>query len=144
MFFDCYREDEEGTMVRLAGAGKGEGVAEIIRPSVAAGALPFEVVHPPAAEMERRIAQTLEVAPWLVYQEPGGKVAGYAYASKHRERAAYQWSVDVSAYVGEADRRRGIGRALYTSLVALLRLQGFYAAHAGITLPNAASVGLHE
>jgi phosphinothricin acetyltransferase len=144
MLFACYRADEEGTMIRLAEAGDAEAVAEIYRPSVAARAISFEMVPPTAAEMERRIAQTLEVAPWLVYQEPGGKVAGYAYASKHRERAAYQWSVDVSAYVGEAHRRRGIGRALYTSLVALLRLQGFYAAHAGITLPNAASVGLHE
>jgi phosphinothricin acetyltransferase len=131
-------------MIRLAEAGDAEAIAEIYRPSVATRAISFETVPPTAAEMERRIAQTLAVAPWLVYQEPGGRVAGYAYASKHRERAAYQWSVDVSAYVGEEHRRRGIGRALYTSLVALLRLQGFYAAHAGIALPNAASVALHE
>jgi phosphinothricin acetyltransferase len=52
--------------------------------------------------------------------------------------------VDVSVYVGEAFRRRGIGSALYTALFPLPRLQGFFAAHAGITLPNAGSVGLHE
>ena len=57
---------------------------------------------------------------------------------------SYQWSVDVSVYVDEGHRHRGIGRALYTSLFALLRLQGFHAAHAGITLPNAGSVALHE
>jgi L-amino acid N-acyltransferase YncA len=69
---------------------------------------------------------------------------GYAYASKHRERAAYQWSVDVSIYIRPHAHRRGIGRALYTSLFRVLALQGFYHAYAGITLPNPASVGLHE
>ena len=68
----------------------------------------------------------------------------YAYASKHRERAAYRWCVDVSVYIRDSCRRSGVGRALYTSLFTLLRLQGFYAAHAGVTLPNEASVGLHE
>jgi phosphinothricin acetyltransferase len=71
-------------------------------------------------------------------------VVGYAYGSKHRDRAAYAWSVDVSVYVDRAHPREGIGCALYTSLLALLRLQGFYAAHAGITLPNVASIGFHE
>ena len=94
--------------------------------------------------MEGRIAATLELAPWLVYEDQAGRVAGYAYGSRHRDRAAYQWSVDVSVYVDEAFRRRGIGRALYTTLFPLLRLQGFHAAHAGITLPNSGSVGLHE
>jgi phosphinothricin acetyltransferase len=50
----------------------------------------------------------------------------------------------VSVYVDERYRRRGIGRDLYAALFKLLRLQGFYAAHAGITLPNPASIGLHE
>src|SRR5205823_15134762 len=87
---------------------------------------------PGPAEMERRISATLEIAPWLVYEDRAGRIAGYAYGSRHRERAAYQWSVDVSVYVDEAARRQGIGRALYTTLFPLLRLQGFYAAHAGV------------
>src|SRR4029079_16629726 len=74
----------------------------------------------------------------------GNVILVCACASKHRERAAYQWSVDVSVYIHERARRQGVGRALYTSLFALLRLQGFYSAHAGISLPNRASVGLHE
>ena len=69
---------------------------------------------------------------------------GYAYASAHRARAAYQWSADVSAYVHQAARRRGVGQALYTSLFQILFEQGFYNAYAGITLPNPASVRLHE
>ena len=71
-------------------------------------------------------------------------MVGYAYAGRHRSREAYQWSVEVSVYVAENQHRRGVGRALYTSLVECLRLQGFFHAYAGITLPNPASVGLHE
>ena len=69
---------------------------------------------------------------------------GYAYASRHQARAAYRWSADASVYVSAAARRLGVGRRLYTALFALARLQGYRAVHAGITLPNPASVGLHE
>jgi len=74
----------------------------------------------------------------------GEELQGYAYASAHRTRAAYQWSVDVSVYVRADVRRAGVGRAVYRSLFALLAVQGYYNAYAGITLPNPASVGLHE
>ncbi|MFL5291268.1 MAG: arsinothricin resistance N-acetyltransferase ArsN1 family B [Myxococcales bacterium] len=130
-------------MIRPASAADAEAIAAIYRPIVLDTAISFETVPPGPAEMERRIAAALEIAPWLVYEEQG-KVGGYAYGSRHRERAAYQWSVDVSVYVDGAFRRRGIGSALYKALFPLLRLQGFFAAHAGITLPNAGSVGLHE
>jgi phosphinothricin acetyltransferase len=129
--------------IRLARPSDGKAVAEIYRPNVEASAISFEVIAPTEEEMQTRIGERLGYAPWLV-MERAGEIAGYAYASKHRDRAAYQWSVDVAVYVRDNQRRRGVGRALYTSLLALLRLQGFYAAHAGITLPNAASVGLHE
>jgi L-amino acid N-acyltransferase YncA len=80
----------------------------------------------------------------LVSLDAAGQPIGYAYASRHAERAAYQWSVDTTVYIREGHQRRGVGRALYRSLLPLLRLQGFYVARAGIALPNAASVGLHE
>jgi phosphinothricin acetyltransferase len=130
-------------MIRLATPGDGPALAAIYAPIVAGTATSFEMEPPSADEMASRVAKTLAYAPWLVL-ESDGAVQAYAYASRHRERAAYQWSVDVSVYVGEGGRRRGAGRRLYTSLLALLRLQGFYTAHAGITLPNAGSVGLHE
>jgi len=127
----------------MATPDDGAQVAEIYRPIVAETAISFEEEPPTAAEMARRIEAGTSQAPWLAC-ESGGRIFGYAYASRHRERAAYRWSVDVSVYVREAHRRTGVGRALYTSLFALLRLQGFCAAHAGITLPNPASVRLHE
>jgi L-amino acid N-acyltransferase YncA len=130
-------------MIRLAGPDDAAPVAAIYAPHVTGASTSFEYVPPDAAEMASRIASTLAYAPYLVL-DAGGAVHGFAYASKHRERAAYQWAVDVSVYVRQDAQRRGVGRALYESLFALLRLQGFYAAHAGITLPNPASVGLHE
>jgi phosphinothricin acetyltransferase len=129
--------------IRLAQPSDAREVVDIYGPIVASSAISFETDVPTAGEMERRIAEVLTFAPWLVCAEEG-RVAGYAYASRHRERAAYRWSVDVAIYVRDLRRRAGVGRALYGSLLALLRLQGFYAAHAGITLPNEASVRLHE
>jgi phosphinothricin acetyltransferase len=76
--------------------------------------------------------------------EVDGQVIGYAYGSPHRERAAYASSCDVAVYVDPAHARQGLGRALYAALFPLLSARGAHAAFAGIALPNAASVGLHE
>jgi phosphinothricin acetyltransferase len=132
--------------IRLARADDAAQIAAIYRPYVVEAATSFELEAPGAADMASRIQSVLAHAPWLVCADAGddGDVLGYAYASRHRDRAAYQWSVDVAVYVGIDHQRRGVGRALYGSLFALLRLQGFYVAHAGITLPNPGSVGLHE
>ena len=128
-------------MIRLTNTGDARAVASIYRPYVTTSSISFEAEAPTAEEMARRMAEA--VGPWLVLERER-VVVGYAYASRHRDRAAYSWSVDVSVYVDSGHHRTGVGRALYTSLFALLRIQGFYAAHAGITLPNEASVGLHE
>jgi phosphinothricin acetyltransferase len=132
----------EGT-IRVASEKDGEAVAAIYAPIVRDTAISFEVEPPAPAEMARRIAKALETHPWLV-AEREGQVVGYAYASKHRERAAYRWSADVSAYVAERARRSGVARAHYERLIAILKVQGFHSAYAGIALPNDASVGLHQ
>ena len=130
-------------MIRLARTSDAKAIADIYGPIVQGTVITFETEAPSAEEMERRIVSTLAYAPWLVYEEENG-VAGYVYASRHHERAAYQWSVDVAVYTHETRRRTGIARSLYATLFSLLAMQGFHAAHAGITLPNRASVGLHE
>jgi phosphinothricin acetyltransferase len=127
----------------LATERDGEALAAIYRPVVETTAISFETTAPDANEMARRIRDTTVTHPWLVY-EVGDLVAGYAYATRHRVRAAYQWSVDTSVYVDARCRRNGVGRRLYASLFALLKAQGFANAFAGISLPNAGSVGLHE
>ena len=131
-------------MIRLASPLDARGIAAIYDPIVASTVISFETESPGETEMKRRLETGLAFAPWLVWEEDDGTIAGYVYASRHRERAAYRWSVDVTAYVHEMHRRKGIGRALYLALFDLLRFQRFRRAHAGVTLPNAASVGLHE
>jgi phosphinothricin acetyltransferase len=103
----------------------------------------FEERAPSAEEFAGRIERGSRTHPWLVLED-AGHVVGYAYASAHRERAAYRWAADVAIYVDPVQHRRGAGRRLYTALLDLLRAQGLRAACAGITLPNDASVALHR
>ena len=119
------------------------GCAAIYAPFVRDTAVSFEEQPPTEEEFARRIERLSERYPWLVAQA-GGALAGYAYASAHRERAAYRWAAEVAVYVGEGHRRHGVGRALYGALFPLLERQGIQAVYAGVTLPNASSVGLHE
>ena len=132
--------------LRLARAADGDRLAEIYRPAVAERTTSFELVPPSGAEMADRVTRTLARTPWLVAEASGepGSAIGYAYASAHKDRAAYQWSVDVSAYVDGKAHRGGVGRALYGALFRILQLQGFVNAYAGITLPNPASEGFHR
>jgi phosphinothricin acetyltransferase len=129
--------------IRLATPEDAEAILAIYAPVVRDTAISFEVEPPTLLAMQERIAQTLRHLPWLVCDRQG-EVLGYVYASAHRARAAYQWSVDVTVYIHQEVRRTGIGRALYTALFALLARQGFAQCFAGITLPNPASIGLHE
>ena len=130
-------------MIRLATESDAEAIQRIYAPFVLHTAVSFETEPPGVDEMRSRILKILARLPWLVCESKGG-VIGYAYASRHRERAAYGWSVDVTVYIHEELRRHGVGKALYASLFQVLRLQGFYNAYAGVTLPNPGSVGLHE
>jgi L-amino acid N-acyltransferase YncA len=132
-----------GAQIRLAGDQDAETIAAIYRPYVETSAVSFEEIPPDRTEMARRIRETVGSYPWLVCDEDG-QVKGYAYATRHRVRAAYQWSVETSVYVGGRHMRRGIGRGLYLSLFRILAAQGFFNAYAGIALPNPASVRLHE
>jgi L-amino acid N-acyltransferase YncA len=131
--------------IRIARANDAAALAAIYGPYVSDSVISFEMVPPMESEMAKRLAKTLPRFPWLV-AECDGDAAGYAYAGLHCERAAYQWSADVSVYVHKDMRGRGsgIGRALYTPLFAILRAQGYCKVCAGVTLPNPASVALHE
>lgn len=130
--------------IRTATLDDDAAVAAIYAPVVQHTTISFETEPPDAAEMRARIEKTLASLPWLVAEDAAGAVCGYAYAGRHRERAAYQWSVDTTVYVREDMRGQGVGRALYGRLLPLLAELGYYQAFAGIALPNAGSVGLHE
>lgn len=122
--------------IRLAELDDAEAIRAIYAPIVETTAISFEVEPPTRQQMAERIREIGATYPFLVTE------GGYAYACQHRTRAAYRFAVDVSVYV--AERGRGIGRALYSRLFSILAAQGFFAAYAGIVLPNEASVGLHR
>jgi len=129
--------------IRLVVEQDANQIAAIYAPFCEQTAVSFENTAPRPEVMAQRIRSLTAQFPWLVLED-SGRIAGYAYASPHRERAAYGWSVDVTVYIAAESRRKGVGRALYTALLPVLALQGYYKAFAGVTLPNPASVGLHE
>jgi phosphinothricin acetyltransferase len=130
-------------MIRLANPSDAVAMLAIYAPYIRNTSITFETVVPPVADFANRINSYVENWPWLVY-EINGQVVGYAYASRYREREAYQWSVECSVYVQDEHLRSGIGRALYTSLFFILKAQGFTTVYAVINLPNDRSVAFHE
>ncbi|MGH3854567.1 MAG: GNAT family N-acetyltransferase [Pseudonocardiaceae bacterium] len=128
-------------LIRAATRADVEAICSVYRPIVNDTVISFEESAPDAAEISRRmLAPRL---PWLVADD-AGRVAGYAYASRHQRRAAYRWAAESSVYLDPEHRARGIGRLLYECLIAEVRGLGYVSLFAGIALPNKASVALHE
>ena len=129
--------------IRSAICADAAAIHTIYAPFVEKTVVSFEEIPPTMDEMAKRIEVTLQNYPYLV-AERNGQVVGYAYAGPHQARSAYRFSVEVTLYVAEQAQRTGIGRALYGTLLPTLAQAGFHAAFAGVTLPNAGSVGLLE
>ncbi|HEY3926672.1 MAG TPA: arsinothricin resistance N-acetyltransferase ArsN1 family B [Acidothermaceae bacterium] len=128
--------------VRAATTADAAAIADIYRPYVLETAISFEEAPPTAADFEARMLAAPRL-PWLVAVREG-TVVGYCYASRHAARASYRWAADVSVYLAQSERGRGIGRLLYTELLPLVLDLGYVSVFAGITMPNEASVGFHE
>lgn len=129
--------------IRSATVADASALLSIYGPLVETSAISFETVVPTTAEFAARIEMAVTGWSWLV-AELNDRCIGYAYGSAHRQRAAYRWSVEVSAYVDSGHHRRGVGRALYLQLFEELTEKGFCNAYAGIALPNDASIALHR
>ncbi|WP_326542968.1 GNAT family N-acetyltransferase [Pseudorhodoferax sp.] len=130
--------------IRIARAGDAAAMQAIYAQFVRDTAVSLETEVPSVAEMQDRISSTLATLPWLVALDDAGHVGGYVYASRFAERPGYRWTVTVSAYLRADQRGRGLGRRLYDDLLARLAALGYAQACAIITLPNTASVALHE
>ena len=120
-----------------------EQISAIYLPIVKETNISFETDPPGSEEIARRISTTLTTHEWLVACDQLG-ISGYAYASQHRPRHAYRYTVETTAYVHERCRGQGVGKKLYESLFASLDSLGFHTAYAGIALPNPASIALHK
>jgi phosphinothricin acetyltransferase len=132
------------THVRVASPLDAAAVCAIYNPYVTTTTITFEEAAVAEPDMAQRIVDVGAAGlPWLV-AEVGGKVVGYAYATKWRVRPAYRYSVESTVYVDQAFVGRGIGRALYDVLLDELRRRDLHLVIGGIALPNEGSVGLHE
>ena len=136
-----------GKMIRTADLKDAEQIANIYRPYVEKTAITFEYEPPSKEEMARRIGKTLERYPYLVFEEDG-EISGYAYAGEYKERAAYAWAAEVSVYVKEECRGKGIGKSLYTEMEKILAAQNILNLYACITVERdedrSASMVFHE
>ena len=80
----------------------------------------------------------------LVAEDTDGPVIGCASSSRWRPKAAYDTTVECSVYCHPDHTGRGVGTRLYEALFAALAGEDIHRFVAGITMPNAASVALHE
>ena len=128
--------------LRIACPEDARALLEIYRPYIAT-TVTFEYICPSPEEFAGRIAHTLERYPYLVLEEEGSPL-GYAYAHPLAQRAAYGWSAELSIYLAQNTRGRGLGEKLYGALTKLLALQGVRTACALVTSPNPHSEAFHE
>jgi L-amino acid N-acyltransferase YncA len=130
-------------VIRDATVNDAEAICAIYNPIILNTIISFEEEAVPVAAMASRIESVRAKFPWLV-AERGSRFAGYAYATRWRERAAYRFTVETTAYVAEELRKQGVGRSLYEALLARLRMQSVHSALGVIALPNPESIALHE
>ncbi len=130
-------------MIRVASPADATAILSIYAPYIINTSLTFETEVPAEKEFAERIKQYSHQWPWLLWEEDG-KVAGYAYGAKYRERTGYQWCVESSIYMHDEYMKTGIAAALYHALFELLQLQGYRNVFAVINLPNERSVKFHE
>lgn len=130
--------------LRLATAADAAAIAAIYAPYVADTAVSFETEPPDEVEMRARVESGGALYPWLAACDQEERLLGYAYAAPFRTRRAYRFAVETTVYVDPNAHGRGVGRSLCSALITVLERQGFTQAIAAITLPNDASVRLHE
>lgn len=129
--------------IRLATVEDAQKILDIYAHYIENTVISFEQVAPTLEEFEQRIATTIDLFPYLVY-ELEGEIIGYAYAGKHAVRHSYMYSVNVSVYIDDTHHGKGIGKALYSTLFEILAKQGYYTAFSAITSENETSIKMHE
>ena len=132
------------TTIRAATLDDAAAIAAIYAPFVTGTAVTFETEPLSSAAMTERMQAAGGLYPWFVATDDDGKVIGYAYATKFRERAAYRFAVETTVYVDPRAQRGGIATSLYRRLLDTLTTQGFTQAMGVITIPNIPSIRFHE
>lgn len=129
--------------IRLAREEDVPGILEIYRPYIENTTITFEYEVPSAGAFFRRFQEITARCPWLVAEEDG-VLLGYAYADRAFVRAAYSWAADLSVYLREKDRGRGLGRMFYTLLEQMIARQGYQVVYGLVTSDNEPSRRFHQ
>lgn len=129
--------------IRMAALEDAEEIYAIYEPYILNTVVSFEYDRVPLEAFRERIRKITDRYPWLVYTVDN-EIAGYAYCSLHRERAAYAWDAECSVYIKDSYHKQGIGTALYNALFRLVKAQGIYTLYTLICVPNEGSVALHR
>lgn len=130
--------------IRLVQVEDAAAILKIYEPFILSSSITFEYTVPSLEEFTKRIEGIMMKYPFFVYEEEDGVIAGYAYANRFRERAAYNWDVEISIYIDPTYQRKGIATKLYQCLLDECTKRGFHNAVGGITMPNDKSVQLHD
>jgi len=130
-------------MIRLYTPGDALAMLEIYAPYITKNAVSFEYDVPTLEAFQARLSEIVALYPILIY-EKDGVLLGYAYAHRQRERKAFDWNAELSVYLSDQAFGTGAGKALYSALYALLRLQHIRTLHAYITYPNPQSISFHR
>lgn len=130
-------------MLRPATTADAATIAVIYNHYVVNTIITFEEEAVSTEDMAGRITEITAALPWFVWEE-GGRILGYAYASRWKSRCAYRYAVEATVYLDQSATGRGLGTKLYKALITDLKARGLHAVIGGIALPNAASVALSE
>lgn len=130
--------------IRPAILADAQAIADIYNPYIRDTVITFEYDEVTAADMAARIEKVQKNFDWLVLEDAAGKLLGYAYYGKFRERKAYDGTVETSIYFAAEATGRGLGRQLYQALIEAIRVRGFREVIGCLALPNEASVALHD
>jgi phosphinothricin acetyltransferase len=139
-----YSNGVRQTTIRPTQPADAPAIADIYNFYIRTSHATFEMDEIDAVEMHRRIEEAAAANyPFLVAEE-ASELIGYAYGRRYRPRAAYEHSIEISVYIRNGHEGRGVAAALYDELLPAIRQRGFHTIIAGISLPNDASVRLHE
>ncbi|GAB4246968.1 MAG: GNAT family N-acetyltransferase [Ekhidna sp.] len=132
-------------MIRAARQEDTVAITSIYNHYIKSSHVTFELTPIDEDEMWSRIKQVQSVfqLPWLVSEE-NGLIVGYAYATRWKQREAYRKTTEISIYMRPDSQRRGLGLPLYKSLIDQLQSLNYHTVIGGVSLPNDASIRLHE
>jgi phosphinothricin acetyltransferase len=131
------------TRIRMATLEDAPAILTIYEPYILKTAITFEYEPVPLDIFVERMRSVMKQFPWLVYEEEG-KILGYAYCARFKERAAFDWDCECTVYIDESAHRKGIATALYNQLFDLVKEQGYYTIYALITYTHESSTQLHK